>query len=138
MNKKKTVVLILMVFIAVLLGGCSEKSATIGVVDMQKIMTATPKMKQMQEQLNVKGKDLMARLEKDKATLPEEEYKKSEEAAYAEFMTMKQAFEVELDTSVKKAIEEVAKEKKLGAVVHKQGMAWGGVDVTDEVLSKLQ
>ena len=36
------------------------------------------------------------------------------------------------------SLEEVAKEKKLGAVIYKNGMAWGGIDVTDEVLKKLQ
>ena len=53
-------------------------------------------------------------------------------------MKLKQEFEAQIETQTKKVLEEVAKEKKLGAVIYKNGMAWGGIDVTDDVLKKLQ
>ena len=131
--------LLVMMFSAVLLTGCgAEKPSTIGIVDMQKIMTENPKIKQMQEQLNTKAQELTANLEKQRATLKPEEFQQKEQAAYAEFMKMKQEFETQIETQTKKVLEEVAKEKKLGAVIYKNGMAWGGVDVTEDVLKKLQ
>ena len=131
--------LLVMVFSVVLLAGCgAEKPSTIGIVDMQKIMTENPKIKQMQEQLNTKAQELTANLEKQRATLKPEEFQQKEQLAYAEFMKMKQEFEAQIETQTKKVLEEVAKEKKLGAVIYKNGMAWGGIDVTDEVLKKLQ
>ena len=126
-------------FSVVLLAGCgAEKPSTIGIVDMQKVMTENPKIKQMQEQLNTKAKELTANLEKEKATLKPEEFQQKEQAAYAEFMKLKQEFEAQIEEQTKKVLEEVAKEKKLGAVIYKNGMAWGGVDVTEDVLKKLQ
>ena len=131
--------LLVMVFSVVLLAGCgAEKPSTIGIVDMQKIMTENPKIKQMQEQLNTKAQELTANLEKQRATLKPEEFQQKEQLAYAEFMKLKQEFESQIEMQTKKVLEEVAKEKKLGAVIYKNGMAWGGIDVTDEVLKKLQ
>ena len=131
--------LLVMVFSVVLLAGCgAEKPSTIGIVDMQKIMTENPKIKQMQEQLNTKAQELTANLEKQRATLKPEEFQQKEQLAYAEFMKLKQEFEAQIETQTKKVLEEVAKEKKLGAVIYKNGMAWGGIDVTDDVLKKLQ
>ena len=141
MNKwtRWSALLLTVVFAAVLLTGCAaEKPSTIGIVDMQKVMTENPKIKQMQEQLNAKAKELTEGLEKVRATLKPEEFQQKEQAAYAEFMKMKQEFEAQIETQTKKVLEEVAKEKKLGAVIYKNGMAWGGVDVTEEVLKKLQ
>ena len=131
--------LLVVVFVAVLLSGCgADKPSTIGIVDMQKVMTDNPKIKQMQEQLNAKAQELTANLEKEKATLKPEEFQQKEQAAYASFMQMKQEFEAQIETQTKKVLEEVAKEKKLGAVIYKNGMAWGGIDVTEDVLKKLQ
>ena len=131
--------LLVMLFSVVLLAGCgAEKPSTIGIVDMQKIMTENPKIKQMQEQLNTKAQELTANLEKQRATLKPEEFQQKEQLAYAEFMKLKQEFEAQIETQTKKVLEEVAKEKKLGAVIYKNGMAWGGVDVTEDVLKKLQ
>ena len=131
--------LLVMVFSVVLLAGCgAEKPSTIGIVDMQKVMTENPKIKQMQEQLNGKAQELTANLEKERATLKPEEFQQKEQLAYAEFMKLKQEFEAQIETQTKKVLEEVAKEKKLGAVIYKNGMAWGGIDVTDDVLKKLQ
>ena len=141
MNKwtRWSALLLTVVFAAVLLTGCAaKKPSTIGIVDMQKVMTENPKIKQMQEQLNAKAKELTENLEKERATLKPEEFQQKEQAAYAEFMKMKQEFEAQIETQTKKVLEEVAKEKKLGAVIYKNGMAWGGVDVTEEVLKKLQ
>jgi len=131
--------LLVIIFSAVLLTGCgAEKPSTIGIVDMQKVMTENPKIKQMQEQLNGKAQELTANLEKERATLKPEEFQQKEQLAYAEFMKLKQEFEAQIETQTKKVLEEVAKEKKLGAVIYKNGMAWGGIDVTDDVLKKLQ
>ena len=131
--------LLIVMVSTILLAGCgAEKPSTIGIVDMQKVMAENPKIKQMQDQLNTKAKELTANLEKEKATLKPEEFQQKEQVAYAEFMKLKQEFEAQIEAQTKKVLEEVAKEKKLGAVIYKNGMAWGGIDVTEDVLKKLQ
>ena len=138
-NRRWNALLLAMIFSIVLLAGCgTEKPSTIGIVDMQKVMTENPKIKQMQETLNTKAQELTANLEKERAALKPEEFQQKEQLAYAEFMRLKQEFETQIETQTKKVLEEVAKDKKLGAVIYKNGMAWGGIDVTEDVLKKLQ
>lgn len=137
MNKKLALFTLLLFSIA-LLGGCASSATAIGVFDVNKVMTDSPKIKQFQEQLNTKGKELSEKLEKEKAGISEEEFQKRQEAAYAEFLKGKQELETQVDTSIKQAIEQVATEKKLGVVLYKNGVAQGGVDITDDVLKKMQ
>ena len=140
LNAKGIALVICFLFVASFVAGCGtqEKPAAVGVVDMQKVMKENPKIKDMQDKLAAKAKSLMEQLEKDRAELKPEEFQKKEQAAYAEFTQMKQEFEAQIEADTKKALEEIAKEKKLGAVVYKNGMAWGGIDVTEDVLKKLQ
>lgn len=134
---KKWVLLFMLVFTAALLGGCSS-SGTIGVVDVNKVMTESPKVKQFQEELNVKGKALSDQLEKEKATLPPADFQKRQETVYGEFMKTKQEMETQVDTSIKQTLEQISKDKKLSVVLYKNGVAQGGMDITDEVIKKLQ
>ena len=141
MNKSTRwgVLLLVMMFAAVLLSGCAaEKPSTIGIVDMQKVMAENPKIKQMQDQLNTKAKELTENLEKQRATLKPEEFQQKEQLAYAEFMKMKQEFESKIQLQIQTVLEGIAKEKKLGAFIYKNGLAWGGIDITEDVLKKLQ
>ena len=138
MKQRKWIGLFLMlVFSALLLSGCSS-TGNVGVLDVNKVMTESPKVKQFQEQLNTKGKELGEQLEKDKASMSPEEFQKKQEAAYGDFMKMKQDMEGQIDTSIKQTLDQVAKEKKLGVVLYKNGVAQGGTDITEEVIKKMQ
>jgi outer membrane protein len=142
MMQKRVRLLVLAVFMiaaATLLGGCSGSGQTaVGVLDVNKVMSDSPKVKQFQDQLNVRGKELSDQLEKDKASISAEEYQKRQEAAYAEFLKTKQDLEGQIDSTIKQALEQVAQEKKMGVVLYKNGVAQGGTDITDDVLKKMQ
>lgn len=137
-TKKNLALVTLLLFTVVLLAGCGSSATAIGVFDVNKVMTESPKIKQFQEQLNTKGKELSDKLEKEKAGISEEEFQKRQEAAYAEFLKGKQELEGQVDASIKQAIDQVAKEKKLGVVLYKNGVAQGGTDITDEVIKRMQ
>ena len=133
------VLLIALMLSTGLLAGCGhEKPSAIGIVDMQKVMTENGKIKEMQEQLNKKAQEITTTLEKERATLKPEEFQQKEQLAYAEFMKMKQEFESKIQLQIQTVLEGIAKEKKLGAVIYKNGLAWGGIDITEDVLKKLQ
>ena len=140
--KKRNQWIILLIALMLLMGllaGCgNEKPSAIGIVDMQKVMTENGKIKEMQEQLNKKAQEITTTLEKERATLKPEEFQQKEQLAYAEFMKMKQEFESKIQLQIQTVLEGIAKEKKLGAVIYKNGLAWGGIDITEDVLKKLQ
>ena len=130
--------ILIIVLTAFFLAGCMGSKASIGVVDMGKIMTESPKVKQLQEQLNAKGQELTAALEKDAGELSETAFQVRQEAAYGEFLKMKQEFETQIEAASKAAMEEVSKEKKLDIIVVKTSAPYGGIDVTEDVLKKMQ
>lgn len=136
---KKHVLLLMVAFVAVFfISGCSASNQTVGVLDVNKVMTESPKVKQFQDQLNARGKELSDQLEKDKAGLSAEEFQKRQEAAYGEFLKTKQDLEGQIDTTIKQALDQIAQEKKLGVILYKNGVAQGGTDITDDVIKKLQ
>lgn len=138
MKTRKTMLLLITVFmITVLLSGCGT-TQNVGVLDVNKVMTDSPKVKEFQEQLNVKGKELGDQLEKDKASLKPEEFQKRQEDAYGQFMKLKQDMEGQIDAAIKQTLDQVAKDKKMGIVLYKNGVAQGGTDITDEVIQKMQ
>jgi len=139
-KKGKLIVLaVLIIAAATLLGGCSGSGqTTVGVLDVNKVMSDSPKVKQFQDQLNSRGKELSDQLEKDKPNISAEEYQKRQEAAYAEFLKTKQDLEGQIDSTIKQALEQVAQEKKMGVVLYKNGVAQGGTDITEDVLKKMQ
>lgn len=142
MNRKHLTSFILLVALVAsvaLIGGCAGTgNNAIGILNVEKVMTESAKVKQLQDQLNSRGKELSDQLEKDKPTISAEEYQKRQEAAYGEFLRTKQDLESQIDNAIKQALEQVSKEKNLGIVLYKNGVAQGGIDITEDVLKKMQ
>ncbi len=118
-------------------GGCGNKP-TIGVLDVNRVMSDSPQVKALQDQLNAKGKELSDQLEKDKPTISDDEFKKRQETAYNDFLKTKQDLEGQIDSSIKQTLEQVSKDKKISVVIYKNSIAQGGVDITDDVIAKMQ
>ena len=138
MKKSQVAFMLALVFaLTLVLAGCGSNQA-VGVLDVNRVMSESPKVKQFQEQLNTKGKELSDTLEKDKASLSQEEFQKKQEAAYSDFVKIKQDLEQQIDSSIKQALEQVSQEKKMGVVLYKNSVAQGGTDITDDVIKRMQ
>lgn len=138
MKKMKLVVLLMLVTVfALVLGGCAQSGA-IGVLDVNKVMAESPKVKTFQDQLNQKGQELTQQLEAEKASLTAEQFQAKQETAYKEFLQMKQDMEKQIDDSIKQATDQVAKDKKLSTILYKNSVAQGGTDVTQDVMNAMK
>lgn len=111
------------------------QSSSIGIIDVNRIMSESSKVKALQEQLNQIGKSYTAQLEAEKPNLSAEEFKKKQETAYQQFLGKKQELEKQIDQSIKQALEEVAKTKQISVVLYKNSVAFGGTDITSEVIN---
>lgn len=140
MRQRHSLILVIVAAIAIglLLGGCSNATSAVGILDVNKVMTDSPKVKALQDQLNTKAKEISDQLDKDKAGLSADEFQKKQEAAYGDFLKIKQDLEGQVDSSIKQSVEAVAKEKKLGIVLYKNSVAQGGTDITDDVIKRMQ
>lgn len=134
-NLKILTLLVLGVFLMGALTGCVGQRA-VGVIDVDQVVAKSQTAQKYQEQLSEKGKQLTQRLQASKETGEAKE--KEQQQAYNEFIQTKQELEQKLDQEMKKAVEEVAKEKKLSAVLHKKEVRYGGVDITQNVIEKLK
>jgi Skp family chaperone for outer membrane proteins len=114
--------LLLAAIAAALLAGCAN-STPIGLVDVNRIVTNWPVYQQFQQQL-------MA----DEQSIAQSRASQADKAKAARALQKKYAnITAELTTQIRNAANKVASQKNLTLVVTKEGVGYGGVDITPEV-----
>ena len=126
-----------MVIMAVVVSGCGQNK-NVGVIDVEKVVTESPKIKVMNEELMAKHKEIEEKLNTDKTTLSEADFNNAKQAADTEFTALRKDLSGKMETEIKTNLEKIAKEKNLSVIIKKNVTVQGGVDVTDEMISKLQ
>lgn len=135
---KKQLVAGLMVAVAMLSFGCSGRNAAFGTIDMQAVESKAEVVKTIKEEVSTKGKALQAEMEKEMAGKNQEEQKKVFEDKTAEMKLIQSEAQNKLKASLDAALSVVAKEKGLSAVLVKDVVPQGGVDITDAVIEKMK
>lgn len=128
-----------MLVLMVAVSGCGNQP--VGVIDGSKVSEA-PKVQQLQKdlqaQLDEKAKELSTQLEQEKANLSPEQYQARYKELREQFNGVQDSYRDQIYNTVNQAVAEVSKQKNLSAVLYKESVAQGGVDITDEVVQKLQ
>ena len=135
---KKQVVAGLMLEVAMISFGCSGRNAEFGVVDMKAVESKAEIVKTVKEEVPTKGKALQEEITKEMEGKSQEEQKKIVEDKTAEMQLVQSEAQNKLKASLDSALNAVAKEKGLGAVLIKDAVPQGGVDVTDSVIEKMK
>ena len=135
---KKQVVAGLMVAVAMVSFGCSGRNAEFGVVDMKAVESKAEIVKTVKEEVATKGKALQEEMTKEMEGKSQEEQKKIVEDKTAEMQLVQSEAQNKFKASLDSALNAVAKEKGLGAVLIKDAVPQGGVDVTDSVIEKMK
>ena len=136
---------LLMAAAAVSACGSANKVA---VVDVQKVQQDSAKIQAIQKEITDKNAEIQNRLTTDsQAGLSDEDMQKicrgslSElilvQEAQQERMIFVQSKQKQIQSMVETQSAAVAKEKNIGIVMHKRVVPAGAVDITDEVLKKL-
>ena len=134
----KKVIAGLMIACSLLAFGCSSRNADFGVVDMKKVEEQSQVVKDMKADYAKKAQELQASLEKDTQGKSAEEAQKVVQDKSAQMQVIQPEAQNKLKASLDTALREGAKEKKLGAVLYKEVVPQGGVDITDEVIKKMK
>ena len=135
---KKQVVAGLLVAVAMVSFGCSGRNAEFGVVDMKAVESKAEIVKTVKEEVATKGKALQEEMTKEMEGKSQEEQKKIVEDKTAEMQLVQSEAQNKLKASLDSALNAVAKEKGLGAVLIKDAVPQGCVDVTDSVIEKMK
>ena len=124
---------LLMAAAAVSACGSANKVA---VVDVQKVQQDSAKIQAIQKEITDKNAEIQNRLTTDsQAGLSDEDMQKK--VAQQERMIFVQSKQKQIQSMVETQSAAVAKEKNIGIVMHKRVVPAGAVDITDEVLKKL-
>ncbi len=129
-----TLCLALLVFC---LSGCSSEKV-VGVLDLQEIIEKAPIAQEFQNKLDAAGEEIEQKFADDSSEISEEERMALQQKAYQEYLAAKQQLEEELNAEIEEAVAEVVKEKKVSVVIYKQAVRYGGLDITEFVIEKLQ
>jgi len=143
--RRKSIVILLMALAAVLLiSGCGK--ANIGYFDGQRIMKESPQIQSIVDEGNAAlaaaSKDNAEQLAKDETSMSDEDFKKEQAKTQAKIQGLQQRYSSELKTKVDAAVADIVKAKELDVVLDNEGadksVVQGGIDITDEVIQKLQ
>ena len=119
------------------LSGCGSEDK-VGYVDMARVQKEAPMVQQYQKKMEDKDKALNDELQKDKQSMSAEDFQKKQQQAQQERQiyaaSMQQQFLPEIQTK----LADIAKDKNVGIVVYKEVVPSGGIDVTDDLIAKLQ
>ncbi|WP_416176737.1 OmpH family outer membrane protein [Dialister sp.] len=126
-----------MIALAAVFSGCGSEHK-VAVVDYQKLEDQSPKIKAIQQEITDKDKEISNRLaEAQKSGLSDDEIQKKVQSAQQERMIFIQSKQKQIESMVQSQAGAIAKEKNIGIVMNKMAVPTGAVDITDEVLAKM-
>lgn len=119
------------------LSGCGS-TGKVAVVDMQRVQQESTKIQKIQEEVKNKDAEIQNRLaEASKNGASKEEMDKKVQEARQERMIFAKSKQNQIKSMLEVQCAAIAKEKDIGIVMHKQTVPVGAIDITDDVLSRL-
>ena len=131
---------------AVLSSGCiGEKQPNIAYFNAERIDQEAAQIKAIEEEANAKMAALQKEfleLEAKAATMSPEEMARAQQEQMAKMQAASQQYQMQIRQKVDVALDEIAKEKKLDAVVQNSSLEktiiLGGTDITEDLIQKLK
>ena len=145
-NKKRIVAAVMSVLCAVaLLAGCGK--VNVGYVDQNRIQNEAPQIKSSMEEMQSKMAEVQQEAEQKfqeaaASGASEEDMQKLQQQMQMKAAGVQQQYAIQIKAKVDAAMDDIVKEKKLDTVVNSNGkdgvVVSGGVDITEDVIQKLQ
>ena len=134
----KKIVASLLIAGSTLTFGCSGRNADFGIVDMQKIENEAVFVKTTKDEVSKRMEELQVEMEKAMEGKSTEEQQQIIGEYSAKAQLLQSEAQNKLKSSLDSALNQVAKEKGLGAILHKEAVPQGGTDVTQAVIDKMK
>lgn len=139
MNFTRKILMAALLSTTFLFAGCGQLK--IGYIDVMKVED-TPQMTAIIEEGQKKITDLQEQVKKDSEGKEGEELNKLQEEYQRKAMGIQQAYDTQLKYKLDSVLAEISKAKELDAVLESPAdmptIFHGGIDLTDEVIQKLQ
>ena len=145
-NKKRiTAALMSVLCAAALFAGCGK--VNVGYVDQNRIQNEAPQIKSSMEEMQSKMAEVQQEAEQKfqeaaASGASEEDMQKLQQQMQMKAAGVQQQYAIQIKAKVDAAMDDIVKEKKLDTVVNSNGkdgvVVSGGVDITEDVIQKLQ
>ncbi|GAB6099465.1 hypothetical protein JCM16358_13440 [Halanaerocella petrolearia] len=136
--------------ILALLAGCAQqetkpkiktevkmKELKVAVVSQDKIWTESEKAQQYQKKLNQQIEKLQQDYQQEAKDLSQEEKADRRQEVYNNINKLREDLRGEFRDKIINIVEEIVEQKNYDVVLNKQEVKYGGTDITDKVIEKL-
>ena len=145
-NKKRIIAAVMSVLCAAaLFAGCGK--VNVGYVDQSRIQNEAPQIKSSMDEMQSKMAEVQQEAEQKfqeaaASGASEEDMQKLQQQMQMKAAGVQQQYAIQIKAKVDAAMDDIVKEKKLDTVVNSNGkdgvVVSGGVDITEDVIQKLQ
>ena len=142
MNFIKRLAAVALVASSLIITGCGE--GQIGSVDVSKVMTEAPRVKKLMEEAQTKITAEQQKFEQENSgkELSDEEAFKVQMDFQRKLESINQAYAAQIKSRMDVVIEEISREKNIDVVINNSAeqkiLFKGGIDVTQDVINKMQ
>ena len=120
-----------------MLAGCGGKD-NVGVVDMSRVQKEAPLVQQYKQKTEDKQKSIEKELQDAKQNMSAEDFQKKQQQAQQELNIFGASMQRQFMSDIQSKLGDIAKDKNVGITVVKEAVPPGGIDVTDDLIAKLQ
>ena len=120
-----------------LLAGCGGKD-NVGVVDMSRVQKEAPLVQQYKQKTEDKQKSIEKELQDAQQSMSAEDFQKKQQQAQQELNIFGASMQRQFMSDIQSKLGDIAKDKNVGIIVVKEAVPSGGIDVTDDLIAKLQ
>ena len=120
-----------------MLAGCGGKD-NVGVVDMSRVQKEAPLVQQYKQKTEDKQKSIEKELQDAKQNMSAEDFQKKQQQAQQELNIFGASMQRQFMSDIQRKLGDIAKDKNVGIIVVKEAVPSGGIDVTDDLIAKLQ
>lgn len=120
-----------------MLAGCGGKD-NVGVVDMSRVQKEAPLVQQYKQKTEDKQKFIEKELQDAQQSMSAEDFQKKQQQAQQELNIFGASMQRQFMSDIQSKLGDIAKDKNVGIIVVKEAVPSGGIDVTDDLIAKLQ
>ena len=120
-----------------MLAGCGGKD-NVGVVDMSRVQKEAPLVQQYKQKTEDKQKSIEKELQDAQQSMSAEDFQKKQQQAQQELNIFGASMQRQFMSDIQSKLGDIAKDKNVGLIVVKEAVPSGGIDVTDDLIAKLQ
>ena len=120
-----------------MLAGCGGKD-NVGVVDMSRVQKEAPLVQQYKQKTEDQQKSIEKELQDAQQNMSAEDFQKKQQQAQQELNIFGASMQRQFMSDIQSKLGDIAKDKNVGIIVVKEAVPSGGIDVTDDLIAKLQ